>query len=74
MICPCLYCASDCSADERSGCEQYADYCRSYEIVSALSKSRRKKKSRSPTSGKAAKKNEPHILYARKKEKSRKNE
>ena len=43
MICPCLYCASDCSADERSGCEQYADYCRSYEIVSALSKSRRKK-------------------------------
>lgn len=43
MICPCLYCASDCSADERSGCEQYADYCKSYEIVSALSKSRRKK-------------------------------
>ena len=43
MICPCLYCASDCSADERSGCEQYADYCKSYEIVSALSQSRRKK-------------------------------
>ena len=43
MICPCLYCASDCSADERSGCEQYADYCKSYEIVSAISKSRRKK-------------------------------